>query len=330
MSYFPSQDNPNVPSGIVFFGNPATDDKFEASSNFTYNSSSNSLLVGNVVVANSGYVGSVSSPSAINILSDGDVNFSSDVVIGGNLTVQGSQTILNTETLAIEDNIIILNRNVTGIPTLDAGIEVERGDSVNVKLYYDEGTDQWKFTNDGTTHYAIPTGVPQVSFSLTGDSGTSQSIGNSDTLTIAGGSGISTVAGATDTVTVHLNVDNSTIEINSDAVRVKDGGISSDKLASGAVTESKITRSIDSTFSNNDTIGSDINLVSGGAGGITVKLPAPASGKLVVVKKVDSGAGPVTVARNSSETIDGATSKALYYQYESMTFVSDGTNWYII
>lgn len=369
MSYSPSQDNPLIPSGIVYFGNPATDQKYEATSSFTYDSSNARLLVNNIVLANSGTLGSTGATNALTIKNNGDVDFVSNVVIAGNLTVQGSQTILNTETLAIEDNIILLNRNVTGVPTTDAGLEIERGDSANVRMYYDEGTDQWKFTNDGTNHYAVPTGIA-LSLTFAGDSGTSQTISNNDTFTVAGGSGISTIAGATDTVTVHLNVDNSTVEINSDSLRVKDSGITSAKLANGAVgvdqlgtsavtdvklasdsvttskildsnvtnaklanssvTENKLSRSVDSSFTNNETISSDINLVTGGAGGITVKLPTPTSGRLVMVKKIDSDVGPVTISRNNSESIDGTTSKALYYQYESLTFVSDGTNWFIV
>lgn len=128
-----------------------------------------------------------------------------------------------------------------------------------------------------------------------------------------------------------VNVDNSTIEINSDTLRVKASGIDTAELADGAVTEAKLSRTVDDSFLNNDVIDSDINLVSGGAGGITVKLPAPAIGKLVYVKKIDSAVGAVTVARNgTSDSIDGATQKILYSQYESMSFVSDGTHWYIV
>ena len=43
------------------------------------------------------------------------------------------------------------------------------------------------------------------SFTLTGDSGSNQTISNGETLDVAGGTGISTVVGATDTVTVNLD-----------------------------------------------------------------------------------------------------------------------------
>jgi hypothetical protein len=85
------------------------------------------------------------------------VDTTGDVTVGGNLTVNGTTTTLNTETLAIEDNIVILNSNVTGSPSLNSGIEVERGDSANVVLRWNESTDKWETTNDGSTYSVIAT-----------------------------------------------------------------------------------------------------------------------------------------------------------------------------
>lgn len=560
MAYNPYDRNQ---SGIVFFGTLAGEAVLESNSNYVIDSGNSQLKVPNIVLNNGGKIGSASQTGILTLGTDGIATFSSGVVITGDLTVQGDVVTLNTATLTVEDNIVVLNSNVTGTPSLNAGLEIERGTGVNVLLRWNESTDVWEFTNDGSTYYAIPTGVANQTWTVAGDSGSNQTITcGTDTLTIAGGSGISTVGSATDTLTVHLNVDNSGVEINSDTLRLKDGGVSTNKIANsgitaeklgtdsvtstkiqdgavttnkiansgvtsdklgtdsvitikiqngavttdkiansgvtnaklanssitlagdggtsqtvslgdtltvaggsgcqtvasatdtvtvhvnvdgttlehnsdairvkdggisnaklvnssitlagdsgtnqtvslgdtltitggsgcqtigtatdtmvvhvnvdntgieintdalrlkdggvttdkiansgvtsaklgtdsvitvkiqdGAVTEAKISRTVDSTFTTNDTIASDINLVAGGAGGITVKLPAPATGKLVMVKKTDSAAGSVTISRNNTETIDGATSKVLYYQYESMSFVSDGTNWFVI
>ena len=91
----------------------------------------------------------------------GNKTFSNDVVVTGNLTINGTSTTVNTETLTVDDNVIVLNNNESGTPSQDAGIEVERGTSTNVKLQYDEGTDKWQFTNDGSTYNDILT-VTQV------------------------------------------------------------------------------------------------------------------------------------------------------------------------
>ena len=84
--------------------------------------------------------------------------FSNDVTITGDLIVSGTTTTINTANLTIEDNIMILNSGQTGTPaaSLRSGIEIERGDATNVKLQFNENTDKWEFTNDGSTFYQFP------------------------------------------------------------------------------------------------------------------------------------------------------------------------------
>ena len=70
-------------------------------------------------------------------------------------------------------------------------------------------------------------------------------------------------------------------------------------------------------------------------GSAIVNLPTPSAdyeGFLVTVKKIDSTANTVTV-KSPSGTIDGvsgATGKVISTQYEALTFVCDGTNWWIV
>ncbi len=80
-----------------------------------------------------------------------------DLTVSGNLTVSGTTTSINTETLTVNDNIVVLNNNATGAPTENAGIEVERGSSTNVALRWNETSDAWELTNDGTTYEEIAT-----------------------------------------------------------------------------------------------------------------------------------------------------------------------------
>ena len=85
----------------------------------------------------------------------GAKTFSNDAIFNGNLTVNGTQTILNTETLTVDDNLIVLNNNESGTPSADAGLEVERGTSTNVKLQWDESADVWQQTRDGSAFHTI-------------------------------------------------------------------------------------------------------------------------------------------------------------------------------
>ena len=81
-----------------------------------------------------------------------DSNFSGDVVITGNLTVNGTQTSLNTQTLEVEDDFILLNSAfTTGTPVAPfLGIEALRGDDPSAKLQFNETTDKWEFGIDGS------------------------------------------------------------------------------------------------------------------------------------------------------------------------------------
>ena len=71
-----------------------------------------------------------------------DVTFN-DVVVSGNLTVSGSTTTVNTETINLADNVIVLNSNEAGTPTQNGGIEVERGTAANKTLIWNETSDKW-------------------------------------------------------------------------------------------------------------------------------------------------------------------------------------------
>jgi hypothetical protein len=83
------------------------------------------------------------------------VSTTGNVTVGGDLTVSGTTTSINTETLTVNDNIIVLNNNATGAPSENAGIEVERGSSTNVAIRWNETTDKWELTMDGSTYVDI-------------------------------------------------------------------------------------------------------------------------------------------------------------------------------
>ena len=80
-----------------------------------------------------------------------------NLIVSGNLTVSGTTTTVDTETINLADNIITLNSNATGTPSENAGIEVERGDSTNVALRWNETSDVWEITKDGSNYYEIQT-----------------------------------------------------------------------------------------------------------------------------------------------------------------------------
>ena len=102
---------------------------------------------------------------------NGAKTFGDDIIISGNLTINGTQTTVSTETLAVEDNIIVLNDGTSGTPSENAGIQVDRGTSADVFLNWSESTDKWQFSNDGSTYYDMLTESDVEGFFSVTDSG---------------------------------------------------------------------------------------------------------------------------------------------------------------
>jgi hypothetical protein len=73
----------------------------------------------------------------------GELRVTGNTILDGNLTITGTETTVNTETINLADNTIVLNSNATGTPTENGGIELERGDLANVDFLWDEGDQQW-------------------------------------------------------------------------------------------------------------------------------------------------------------------------------------------
>jgi hypothetical protein len=97
---------------------------------------------------------------------------SGHVVVQGNLTVNGTTTTVNSNTVAIGDSIMVLNNDETGTPSENAGIEIERGTSTNVSLLWNEGTDYWQINDGSTTSKIMTAGNFAASFTGILDGGT--------------------------------------------------------------------------------------------------------------------------------------------------------------
>lgn len=80
---------------------------------------------------------------AITIGLPDNVTIGGSLTVTGDLTVNGDVTTLNTATMNIEDNIFVLNSNVTGTPAANAGLEVERGSYTNASIFWNETANKW-------------------------------------------------------------------------------------------------------------------------------------------------------------------------------------------
>ena len=170
------------------------------------------------------------------------------VRIPGNFTVNGTQTVVDSQTLTVEDQFIEVNRNNSTAGTEDSGLFFNQGSNNDQIFYYD--ADQSEFvlgsTNQNSSANIITNITPgnlrigeptqsdhastknyvdtevagasgSFSISVTGDDSTVVPIATGNILDIAGGSNISTVAVEPDTVTISLNQTLTNIESISSA-----------------------------------------------------------------------------------------------------------------
>lgn len=94
-----------------------------------------------------------------------------------------------------------------------------------------------------------------------------------------------------------------------------------------------VAMSITTKTANYTATASDHTIICNNTGAaITVSLPAASgcSGRVYVIKKVSGASLNVVIDPNASENIDGANTKTLTLQYESIMIQCDGSNWFIL
>ena len=132
----------------------------------------------------------------VNQTAAGNKTFTGNLVVGGNLTVNGTTSTLSTTNSVVADKIIELGNGVSGVPSGDSGIVIERGSSSNAFMGWDESADKFlmgtgSFTGSSTGNLTVTKGtlaanidgdvVGNVTGNLTGSS--TSCTGNSATAT---------------------------------------------------------------------------------------------------------------------------------------------------
>jgi hypothetical protein len=98
-----------------------------------------------------------------------------------------------------------------------------------------------------------------------------------------------------------------------------------------SITEGKRSRTID-TISVNATGVNDVTLIDATSNNVTFYLPENATaGRVMVVKRKDGSSNNAVISRDGNDSIDtDFTTVQLYHKNETMTFVSDGSDWWSI
>lgn len=77
----------------------------------------------------------------------GEVTMSDDLVVTGNLTVNGTTVTVASTNLNVTDRMLMLANGATGSPSADVGILFNRGDEGNAAIFYDESAQTFKLSD---------------------------------------------------------------------------------------------------------------------------------------------------------------------------------------
>ena len=113
-----------------------------------------------------------------------------------------------TGSVDFDDNILVLNKDVSGTPSENAGLEIRRGTSTNAKLLWNETSDHWEIASGGTTGRILTvsdegTGNGLDADTLDGEEGSYYLDYNNFTNTPSSSSGIFTASGSLNSTQTH-------------------------------------------------------------------------------------------------------------------------------
>ena len=101
----------------------------------------------NVVSTNAAAVETRRAANLVSPTFTGQVNMSDDLVVTGNLIVNGDTTTSNSINMVVEDRILMLANSATGTPTGDIGILFNRGNQGNAAFFYDGSNKTFKLAD---------------------------------------------------------------------------------------------------------------------------------------------------------------------------------------
>jgi len=192
-----------------------------------------------------------------------NLDVSGNVVISGDLTVSGNVTYINSQTLNIGDNIFVLNADVTGTPSENSGMEVNRGTYANVQFLWNETDSRWT-TNTSALHVGN-TLVVANNTTITGTANVSTAINVGANVNLSTSSinvGNSTVNSFINNIAVNSNTVNAASAVNVGA----NVNLSTSQINVGNSTTNSVLNStsitIGNTVVNTTTIAISTNVVS--------------------------------------------------------------------
>ena len=262
----------------------------------------------------------------------GQINMSDDLIVAGNLTVNGDTTTSNSINATIQDRFLMLANGVSGTPSADVGIFMNRGTSGNAAIFYDESAKSFTMaeTRDPDSNTVIsPSGLANLAVgtlkyngadlntAITDNRSGAISTVYKDNLTasravVSNGSGKLVVSAVTATEIGYLDGVSSSIQTQLDAA-----GTTAAFQANDFVTFTRLNANIN-VVSSNIAVGliRKVNVIAStdgeGAGNNNFFIATPPAGNPAVIDNIAVTIDGVTQAKTTDYLYTAGTGKITF------------------